>query len=545
MKTTLLRSAFLSFAVLAVGSFWPAQTQDRAGEAQLSGKLTDPSGSGLGSVRITAQLEGAPSGSATSTASHPDGAYRLRLPPGRYHLHFERASFVPRDFVLDLAAAENRTLDLRLNLEPLASNVVVTANTQPTELGHTPAPVDVVGQEEIAERQAVSLSDLLATQTGVSLARTGPIGGLATLFIDGGDSAFTKVLIDGTPINLPGGDMNFSNLTVDNVDKVEVVHGAESALYGSDAMSGVIQIISHQGSTQTPAIELFAEGGGFSSARAGAQVSGRVGKFDYSAAGSYFHTDGQGVDDGFFNRSLAGNFGYSFSDASQLRLTVRSNASFAGTPGQTLLGSAFTDATAFDDLRQLSGNLSWVFKTGAHWVHRVSGMEARFLDTAGFPDFSFFQTAQFNRAGFLEQSTYSFRTGAATAGYQYEVENADPNNLSGLHARRNNQAGFLDARWLPLARLTLSAGARAEANTNFGTRVVPRVGGVYALRFGNGFWLETRLNARSRAAPLTSVSTSFSVAIVFVFPSVFLTVSFTISSISAWGRPILSVSVVL
>jgi vitamin B12 transporter len=395
--------------------------------------------------------------------------------------------------VLALAAAENKDFDLRLEIERVSENVVVTANAQPLELDRTPAPVDLIGRQEIEQRQAVSLPDLLSTQTGISLARTGTIGGFATIFVDGGNSSFTKVLIDGTPVNLPGGDFLFNNLTLDNVDKVEIVHGAESALYGSDAMSGVIQIFSHQGSTRIPEINLFGEGGSFSSARGGAQVSGLLGKFDYSAAGSYFHTDGQGINDAFLNRSFAGNFGYSFTDSNQLRLTVRSNASYAGTPGQTLLGAGFSDATAFDDLRILSGNLSWSFKTGSHWVHRISGMESRFLDTNGFPDFNFFETAQFNRAGFLEQSTYSFRQGAATAGYQYEVENADPNNLSSLHARRNNQAGFLDARWVPLSRITLTAGVRAEENTNFGTRVVPRVGGVYALRYSNGFWADTRV----------------------------------------------------
>ena len=119
-------------------------------------------------------------------------------------------------------------------------------------------------------------------------------------------------------------------------------------------------------------------------------------------------------------------------------------------------------------------------------------MESRILDTAGFPDFDFFATDQFNRAGFFEQSTYSFHRGATTAGYQYEVENAYPSNLSGVHARRNNQAGFIDARWAPISRLTLSAGARAEDNTNFGTRVVPRVGAVYALRYSKGLLGDTR-----------------------------------------------------
>jgi vitamin B12 transporter len=491
MKTILRRTAFLLFVVSVAG--FSLQAQSNSSDAHLSGKLTDLSGYGVGNVKVTAQLESAANAQVWSTVSGADGAYVLAVPPGRYRIHFQHPSFMARDFVLDLAAAENRTLDLRLEIERVSENVVVTANAQPLELDHTPAPVDLIGRQEIEQRQAVSLPDLLSTQTGVALARTGTIGGFATIFVDGGNSSFAKVLIDGTPVNLPGGDFIFSNLTLDNVDKVEIVHGAESALYGSDAMSGVIQIVSHQGSTRIPEVNLFAEGGSFSSARGGAQVSSLLDKFDYSAAGSYFHTDGQGINDAFLNRSFAGNLGYSFSDSNQLRLTVRSSASYAGTPGQTLFAGIFPpDPTAFDDERQLSGNLSWTFNTGSHWAHRISGMEARFVDTNGFPDFNFFETAQFNRAGLLEQSTYSFRQGAVAAGYQYEVENANPNNLSGLHARRNNQAGFLDARWQPLSRLNLSAGARAEANANFGTRVVPRVGAIYALRYSQGFWGDTR-----------------------------------------------------
>lgn len=491
MNTILLRTAFLLIAV-SVASFC-LQAQNNSSDAHLSGKLADLSGYGIGNVKITSQLENNSNARIWSAISSDDGAYLLAVPPGRYHIHFQHASFVPHDVVLDLTAAENRTLDLRLQIESLSENVVVTANTQPTELAHTPAPVDLIGTQEIQQRQAVSLPDLLSTQTGISLARTGTIGGFTTIFVDGGNSSFTKVLIDGTPVNLPGGDLIYTNLTLDNVDKVELVHGAESALYGTDAMSGVIQIVSHQGSMRIPELNLFAEGGGFSSARGGAQVSGLLHRFDYSVASSYFHTDGQGINDAFLNRSFAGNVGYSFSDSNQLRLTVRSNASFAGTPGQTLLAAIFPpDPTAFDDEHQLSGNLSWTFKTGSHWIHRISGMESRFVDTNAFPDFNFSETAQFNRAGFLEQSTYSFRQGAVSAGYQYEVENADPNNNSGLHARRNNQAGFLDARWQPLSRLTLSAGARAEANTNFGTRVVPRVGAVYALRYSHGLLGDTR-----------------------------------------------------
>ncbi|HKW32597.1 MAG TPA: TonB-dependent receptor [Candidatus Acidoferrum sp.] len=487
---TFLRSAFLALAVLALSVSLQAQSNSQL--AHLSGTLTDSSGAAIGDVQIQANAEGStnpqsPNSQTWSAKSSSSGEYSLDLPPGRYRVQFTRSSFALRELTVNVAPGESHALNLRLDLEPLSSNVVVTANTQPTELSQTPAPADIVGKNEIDQRQAVLLPDLLSTQTGISLARTGPIGGLATIFIDGGNSSFTKVLIDGAPANIPGGDFDFSNITLDNVDKVEIVHGAESALYGTDAMSGVIQIVSHRGATRVPEIKLFTEGGSYSSARGGAQVSGLIGRFDYSAAGSYFHTDGQGINDADLNRGFAGNLGYSFSGTNQVHLTVRSNSSFAGTPGQTLLFPP--DPSAFYDLQQLSSNLTWNFQTGKHWSHHFSAAESRYYSISGFPPFGNFPN-QSNRASGLAQSTYSFRSGAVTGGYQYEAE-----NVAAAHAHRNNQGGFLDARWSPVPRLTLSAGGRVEANASFGTRVVPRVGAVYALRYAKGFVGDTRLRA--------------------------------------------------
>jgi len=489
MKTLLLRTVFsaLLFSFLSAS----LQAQSGSSDAHLSGQVIDVSGYGVANVRITAKPDAiAPSPSQPySTTSTPDGSYSLQLPAGRYRVLFEHSTFVPQEVPVQLAPATSRKLEVRLEIAPLSQNVVVTANAQPLEISQTSAPVDVVTREEIDQRQTVLLPDLLATQPGIAITRTGTIGGLTTVFLDGGNSSFAKVLIDGTPINLPGGDVDFSNLTLDNVDKVEIVHGAESALYGTDAMSGVIQIFTHRGTTRVPEANLFAEGGSFSSARGGAQLSGALGGFDYSASGSYFHTDGQGINDADLVRSYTGNVGYSFSNTDQVRLTVRSNASFAGTPGQTLLFPA--DPSAYYDLQQLSANLSWSFQTGSHWSHRISATEARYFSNSGFPPFGN-ALNQTNRAGGWAQSTYTFQQAAFTAGYQYEVENATSSGFGFVHGHRNNQGGFLDGRWSPIARLTLSAGARAEDNTSFGTRVVPRAGAVFGVRYAKGFWGDTR-----------------------------------------------------
>lgn len=486
------KKSFLAFVVLLSFVFaLPSFAQSDAALARLNGNLTDPSGASISGARITARREGA-SNTVVAANAAPDGSYSLALSPGRYRVTVQEDGFKNREVELTLQPGETRSLDIAMELAPMSSSVLVTGQATPVIQEQSAAPSSILTDEQIAQRQAVTLPDLLNTQPGINIARTGAIGGLTTLFLDGGNSNYTKVFIDGTPANEPGGYFNYTGLTLDNVDKVEVVHGAESALYGSDAMSGVIQLFSHQGSTRIPAFQLYADGGDLSAARGGGQLSGRLGKFDYSGAGSYISTEGQGPNDAFINRTLAGNFGYGFSDANQLRLTVRGNSSWAQLPGPTLLQPPTVGQ--YDALQDLTANLAWQFNAGAHWQHRLAGAESRIIDTNFIPGFGPPFIDQYNRANFNEQSNYVFRTGLLALGYQYEVENAYPSGIAGgTHARRNNQAGFADGRWSPLPRLTLSGGFRVESNTTFGVRAVPRAGIVYAARYGKGFWGDTRL----------------------------------------------------
>ena len=515
--TTIFRLAVF-LALFCFIACLPSQAQSNAQDARLTGTLLDPSGAGISDVRVTAQSDSSSNAQSWTATSNADGAYTLVLPPGRYHVRFTRPSFVSRDSVLDFAPGQSRRLDLRLDLERLSSSVIVTAQAEPTLAQDTSASVTVITREEIDQRQAVPIADALLYVPGVSVGKTGPEGGLTSIFLNGGNSYQTKVLIDGTSVNLPGGSIDFSNLTLDNVDKVEVVRGAESALYGTDAVSGVIQLFTHRGETRIPAFSAFAEGGTFSSGRGGAQLSGLLGKFDYSGGASYFETDGQGPNDSFRNRTLSGNFGYSFTDTNQLRLTLRNNTSEAGIPGQTLLEPP--SLHSINDLHDFTANTRWDFTAGTHWHNEISGAESYHHVFTANPIQSFFatdpfagcpqtsptavptaefcdftdpgSTSQYNRASINAQTSYILSKFLATAGYQYEVENADISFLGIGHLRRNNQGGYLDFRYLPLPRVSLDFGGRAEANGNFGTRVVPRVGASVALRYGKGFWGDTR-----------------------------------------------------
>jgi vitamin B12 transporter len=476
-------SVFLDLTSVAPRSV--AQTQS----AKISGVVTDPQGSAIADAQISAESI-PPAGPPAHGVSSSEGRFNLALAQGRYRITIARDSFATATQEITVAAGETRELQVHLTLEPLSSKVVVTAQTLPLDADSSPAPLTILTREQIDQRVATSLPDLLETLPGFSLGRTGPEGGSASLFLDGGNSNYTKVLVDGVPANTPGGLIDFSNFTLDNIDKIEVVHGAESALYGSDAMDGVIQIFTHRGTTRIPEFTAFADGGNFDTGHGGAELSGLLGRFDYSAAVSDLETDGQGPNDAFRNRTLSGIFGWRVSDTARISLSLRDNDSEAGTPGQTLLKPAnLTDTIALQDFE---AGLHVEFTTGSRWHHQLSGTETYFREFNFDPSFPSFY--QYNRAAFTGESTYLVRAFALTAGYEYEVENGFLSDV-GINEKRNNQAGFLDARWQPAARLTLNAGARAEDNANFGTRVVPRAGATYVLRIAQGAFGDTRLHA--------------------------------------------------
>jgi vitamin B12 transporter len=463
--------------------------------AKISGMVTDPHGAAIVGAHVTAEPI-SPGNAAEHGVSANDGQFSLTVAPGKYRLTIALDSFATTHQEINLTAGESREVDFRLALEPLSSKVVVTAQALPLDADSSPAPLTILTCDQIDHRVASSLPNFLATQPGLSLGRTGAEGGSASLFLDGGNSNYTKVLVDGVPANTPGGLIDFSNFTLENIDKIEIVHGAESALYGSDAMDGVIQIFTHRGTTRIPEFTAFADGGNFGTGHGGAQLSGLLGRFDYSAGVSDMETSGQGPNDAFRNRTLSGNFGWRLSDTASIGISLRDNDSEAGTPGQTLLFPAnLTDTIS---IHNFDAGLHADFTTGTHWRTQLSSSETYFREF-NFDPFTptFFQ---YNRVDFAGQSTYLIKGFAITAGYEYEIENgllsttSDAGlSLTEIHERRNNQAGFLDARWQPISRLTLNAGARVEDNAAFGTRVLPRVGASYVLRIAKGAIGDTRL----------------------------------------------------
>src|SRR2546422_3580842 len=169
--------------------------------------------------------------------------------------------------------------------------VVVTATRVPVSVDALASAVTVVTGRELELRGIRPVGEALRTVPGAAVVETGSYGGQTSLFLRGGESDYVKVLVDGVPQNQPGGAFDFADLTTDNVDRIEIVRGPASVLYGSDAVTGVIQIFTRTGSG-APRVTAAARAGTYGSAEYETGLAGGGSRASYSVTVSRFRCDG-------------------------------------------------------------------------------------------------------------------------------------------------------------------------------------------------------------------------------------------------------------
>jgi vitamin B12 transporter len=177
---------------------------------------------------------------------------------------------------------------------PLGEGTVLTPGRTETLAENTASALTVVTQDQIEQSRQVEVTELLRNVPGLDIAQQGGPGRQTSVFMRGANSEHTKVLIDGIPANDPGAPtraFDFSNLSIDNIQQIEVVRGPQSTLYGSDAMGGVINIITKRGEGPATA-RVGLQGGSFGTTRESLNVSGGDQQWNYSFGGSYRRIDG-------------------------------------------------------------------------------------------------------------------------------------------------------------------------------------------------------------------------------------------------------------
>ena len=135
----------------------------------------------------------------------------------------------------------------------LLKPIVVTATRVPVSVDVLSSSVTVLRGVDLAAQGIRTAAQALETVPGAHIVETGSFGGQTSLFVRGGESDYTKVLVDGVPLNQAGGGIDLAHLTTDNVERIEIVRGPVSVLYGSDAVTGVIQIFTRSGTGRNTA----------------------------------------------------------------------------------------------------------------------------------------------------------------------------------------------------------------------------------------------------------------------------------------------------
>ncbi len=332
----------------------------------LRGTVTDP----LGAVIVSATvqlLDGTTVAAETTTDA--TGSYSFHLQKSaRYQVRVVAPTFqsTTSNSIFVTAAAQAQ-VDITLATQTLTQQVTVTATGTPTPEAQVGAPVSVLTADQY--RYATEVQDPLRLIPGVQLTQAGQVGGTTGLSIRGGNTNANKVLIDGVPADDIGGAVEFGNIDTVGIDKIEVLREPNSALFGSDALAGVVSLTTARGSTLLPLLTYSGDAGNFNSFRQLGTLSGAYHHFDYYSAFAATQTQNFLPNNSFHNGTYAGNFGWTPNTANDLRFTVRHLTVSADQPNAILLYGIPDDATVKE--RDSYYSAAWNNQTTEKWHNQI------------------------------------------------------------------------------------------------------------------------------------------------------------------------------
>ena len=379
--------------------------------------------------------------------------------------------------------------------EAARENLVINVTRLPTPAEEVGSSVTVIDAAEIEERQRRTLSEALETVPGVNVVRSGGPGESTSLFIRGANSNHTKVVIDGMPANDPTtGTFNFGPLATADFERVEVLRGPQSGLWGADALGGVVNIVTKRGEG-APHLDALLEGGSFATFNQAATLSGATGPYDYSATVAHLSTDDTPVTpkrllppgyprfgDDFESLTFSTNVGVRLADNARLNAMLRWNDSDVAFTADdfSVFPSLPAAAQSFREERQLTTRVEaetrhfdgfFEQKLGIGWADWRNHLESP--PSGGVPVPPRIDKGDRRRADWL--GTFHLAPDhAVLTGLEYEREELRDSPTSPSMANRaafvELQSGFFD-------RLFLGASGRLDDNDRFGTvgtwRVAP------------------------------------------------------------------------
>jgi iron complex outermembrane receptor protein/vitamin B12 transporter len=329
---TACRSLFLIFLLIA-----NLPRHASAADAALTGTVLDQLGAPIGGATVTLLRDGQ---RVSDTTSDVHGAFTFAtVADGRYQIAAAAPGFEPHTSDPLFVSGGRATLDIALQIGTVAQHVVVTAAADSVPQAQVGAPVTVIDASLLDALGNVDLLEPLRTIPGAAVVQNGGRGGTTSLFVRGGSSNFTKVLLDGVPANDIGGAYDFGDLATTGVERVEMLRGSNSVLYGTDALTGVVNITTRRGRTRTPEASLSLDAGNLATSRADGSLGGAVARVDYFSEISHLRTDNSVPNNAYRNTTSASRFGALLGTTTNFTGTLR------------VIDTSFQSANAFDYYR--------------------------------------------------------------------------------------------------------------------------------------------------------------------------------------------------
>ncbi len=475
--------------------------------------IQSPSGDRVSGVQVSL-FRGADNAGVGTQTTAGDGIVQFpHLADGQYRVVILAPGFAEQSQTVTLPQTPSLTVELKLATTP--ETVVVSGSATPATVEQTGSSVGLLNSDQLRLLNPVAGSDALRYIPGAVVNSSGQAGAIASLFVRGGESNYNKVLIDGVPVNDPGGYFDFGVVPMNNVERLEVERGPESTVYGTDAMTSVVQLWTATGSTRTPQVEFGADGGNFSSAHGYASVAGARNIFDYNLFADQFYTGGQGVNNEYSNGLQGGNVGVKISDRVAFRLRLRHYNSWTGVSSNWWFNGAPVlppDPNQYAHQNNFLASGDLTVNGPGSWQHQFKGFEYNHVALNDNPvddldrpfDTAFSNLTKYNVAGFSYQGTWTPRPWSqSTVGYTFEDENGYINSTSGTaefpsfsttHGLRRNHYLF-GQETITWKRLSVLAGLGYVNNESFGNNVSPRASVSVLVAQGNKLFSGTRLRA--------------------------------------------------
>ncbi|MBI1982627.1 MAG: TonB-dependent receptor, partial [Acidobacteria bacterium] len=435
--------------------------------ATIEGTIVDPGGGAVPGVRVSLLKS-----HVLLAERHTDagGAFRFSgLEAGNYRLFANLPGFSAPPADLDLREDETRTVDFKLELSAVHQQVVVSATLGAALTPEIGSSVSVLTGQEIDDRGAQSIHEVLRGVPGLEVNQTGRRGAVTGIFVRGGETNYNLILVDGMEMNQFGGDFDVSPLPVDGVDRIEVIRGPQSALYGSNAVAGVINVVTKKGAGP-PRFTVLGEGGTFATRRFSAGATGLTGALSWAFNLARLDTDGAIANDDYRNQSATVSLGYAGLARRQVFFHFSGVAADAGSPGP--YGS--DPLGVFGGINTVSRSKQNLFGYRVHHAEQISS-RFRQVTTGSVVDNDYLFRSTFgdsfsnNLRGVINTRSEITVTNQNffVAGFEYNREQirntfiAD-DAFTPFTLPRTSLAFFAEDRWNPAARLFLTAGVRVD-----------------------------------------------------------------------------------